>query len=115
MLPYSGPAPGELATEPLSAGEELSESEMIRETPITTRDMEMQEEFESQLARQRIQRENRGRDRGFDQRLQEFGAPVTSGADETTVFTEGQVRVNPTTGLTEKYTGGQWVLSLIHI
>ena len=109
LLPYSGPAPGELDTEPLSAGEELSESEMIRETPITTRDMEMQEEFESQLARQRIQRENRGRDRGFDQRLQEFGAPVTSGADETTVFTEGQVRVNPTTGLTEKYTGGQWV------
>ena len=109
LLPYSGPAPRELATEPLSAGEELSESEMIRETPITTRDMEMQEEFESQLARQRIQRENRGRDRGFDQRLQEFGAPVTSGADETTVFTEGQVRVNPTTGLTEKYTGGQWV------
>ena len=109
LLPYSGPAPGELATEPLSAGEELSESEMIRETPITTRDMEMQEEFESQLARQRIQRENRGRDRGFDQRLQEFGAPVTSGANETTVFTEGQVRVNPTTGLTEKYTGGQWV------
>jgi len=109
LLPYSGPAPGELDTEPLSAGEELSESEMIRETPITTRDMEMQEEFESQLARQRIQRENRGRDRGFDQRLQEFGAPVTSGANETTVFTEGQVRVNPTTGLTEKYTGGQWV------
>tara|TARA_Y100000996_G_scaffold413169_1_gene400810 strand:- start:1471 stop:3558 length:2088 start_codon:yes stop_codon:yes gene_type:complete len=109
LLPYSGPAPGELDTEPLSAGEELSESEMIRETPITTRDMEMQTEFESELARQRIQRENRGRDRGFDQRLQEFGAPVTSGADETTVFTEGQVRVNPTTGLTEKYTGGQWV------
>ena len=109
LLPYSGPAPGELDTEPLSAGEELSESEMIRETPITTRDMEMQAEFESQLARQRIQRENRGRDRGFDQRLQEFGPPVTSGADKTTGFTEGQVRVNPTTGLTEKYTNGQWV------
>tara|TARA_B100001029_G_C15057937_1_gene455904 strand:- start:52 stop:2142 length:2091 start_codon:yes stop_codon:yes gene_type:complete len=109
LLPYSGPAPGELTTEPLSAGEELSESEMIRETPITTRDMEMQEEFESQLARQRIQRENRGRDRGFDQRLQEFGPPVTSGADKTGVFAEGDTRVNPNTGLTEKYIGGQWV------
>lgn len=109
LLPYSGPAPGELATEPLSAGEELSESEMIRETPITTRDMEMQEEFESQLARQRIQRENRGRDRGFDQRLQEFGPPVTSDADKTGVFAEGDTRVNPNTGLTEKYIGGQWV------
>ena len=109
LLPYSGPAPGELATEPLSAGEELSESEMIRETPITTRDMEMQEEFESQLARQRIQRENRGRDRGFDQRLQEFGPPVTSDADKTGVFAEGDTRVSPNTGLTEKYIGGQWV------
>lgn len=119
LAPYSEPQ--------LSAGEELSESEIIRETPIGARSPEprgtqgpptteitdtrdpMQTDLESELARQRIQRENRGRDRGFDQRLQEFGPPVTSGAGETTVFTEGQVRVNPTTGLTEKYTGGQWV------
>ena len=105
LLPYSGPAPGKLDTEPLSAGEELSESEMIREAPITTRDMDMQAEFESELARQRVQRENRGRDRGFDESLQEFGAPV----DETGVFTEGDTRVNPDTGLSEKYIGGEWV------
>lgn len=105
LLPYSGPASGELDTEPLSAGEELSESEMIREAPIPTRSGDMQAEFESELARQRVQRENRGRDRGFDESLQEFGAPV----DETGVFTEGDTRVNPNTGLTEKYIGGEWV------
>jgi hypothetical protein len=107
LLPYSGPVAGELDTEPLSAGEELSESEMIREAPITTRDMDMQAGLDEELALQSVQRENRGRDRGFDESLQEFGAPV----DEPEILNpvEGDTRVNPDTGLSEKYLSGQWV------
>ena len=116
LAPYSGPQ--------LSAGEELSESEIIRETPIgggspETRGMQgppnqiadtpnaMQAGLDEELALQRVQRENRGRDRGFDESLQEFGAPV----DEPEILNpvEGDTRVNPDTGLSEKYLSGQWV------
>jgi hypothetical protein len=91
----------------------LSDSERVREglDSVETGDPETSNPFQAgldeELALQRVQRENRGRDRGFDESLQEFGPPV----DETETLNpvEGDTRVNPNTGLTEKYIGGEWV------
>ncbi len=88
------PGPGELDVEPASAGEELSESERIREgleeTPLRTdepRDpmqIGLEEGLAAQRERQAQERDRRGQARVTDPRqvVPEFGPGTTKGSDD---------------------------------